>query len=76
MPNILVDAGEISKEHELSLSRFVSCLLLVVYLVFVYFQLVSHTELFEEDEKDEEKVLVSHSSCLPSKKSYNYFPAR
>lgn len=44
-------AGTIS---ELSLSRFSACLLLLMYILFLYFQLVSHKEYFEEDEDDDD----------------------
>jgi Ca2+:H+ antiporter len=51
-------AGTVS---EVSLSRYASCLLLLMYIVFLYFQLVSHKEYFEEekdeDEEDEESEL-------------------
>ena len=39
-------------ESELKLSRFTSCMLLLMYAAYLYFQLVSHTELFEEEEGD------------------------
>ena len=44
-------AGTVS---ELSLSRYSSCLLLLMYIVFLYFQLVSHKEYFEEDDDDDD----------------------
>ena len=44
-------AGTVS---ELSLSRYSSCLLLLMYIVFLYFQLVSHKEYFEEEDEDED----------------------
>ena len=39
----------VSPDHHLSTSS-----VLLIYSVFVYFQLVSHHELFEEEVKDEE----------------------
>ena len=39
-------AGTVS---ELSLSRFTACLLMLMYVVFLYFQLVSHKEYFEDE---------------------------
>jgi len=44
-------AGTVS---ELSLSRFSACLLLLMYILFLYFQLVSHKEYFEEEEDDDD----------------------
>ena len=53
-------------QSELSLSRFTSCMLLLMYAAYLYFQLISHRELFEEDgdgdgddddDEDEEAVL-------------------
>mmetsp|Transcript_25278 Transcript_25278/g.83029 ORF Transcript_25278/g.83029 Transcript_25278/m.83029 type:complete len:378 (-) Transcript_25278:48-1181(-) len=43
---------------ELALSRFSSCLLLVIYISFLYFQLHSHKEYFDDEEEagdDEEE---------------------
>lgn len=39
---------------ELALSRFCSCLMLALYMAFIFFQLVSHVDLYEEDDPDAE----------------------
>jgi Ca2+:H+ antiporter len=46
-------------DSELALSRFSSCILLLIYVAFLYFQLVTHTHLYEEEddgEDDEDEV--------------------
>lgn len=56
LPVILLATDEIENEEMamLPLSRFISILLLIVYIVFLYFQLVTHRELYEEGEDDDE----------------------
>lgn len=46
-------------DAELQFSRFVSVILLITYCVYLYFQLVTHTHLFEGEDtgEDEENVL-------------------
>merc|ERR1712216_1079196 len=39
---------------ELALSRFSSTILLLIYLAFLYFQLVTHTHLYEDEEDDDD----------------------
>ena len=39
---------------ELALSRFSATLLLIMYVVFLYFQLVSHTDFFEDEPVEKE----------------------
>jgi len=41
-------------ESELSLSRFCSCLMLTLYAAFIFFQLKTHVDLYEEDDPDGE----------------------
>ena len=41
-------------QSEIALSRFTSCLLLGVYCTFLYFQLVTHRDLFDEEDDDAE----------------------
>ncbi|KAF3018702.1 hypothetical protein E8E15_006198 [Penicillium rubens] len=60
-----------SKSHEveasvLSLSRAASVVLLTFYLVYLYFQLKSHSELFVDDkqEEEEERVLGPWSASI------------
>ena len=74
LPVILLATDEI--EHEawamLPLSRFISVLLLGVYMVFLYFQLVTHRELYEEgdgaddvdDDDEDEAILGFYGSIL------------
>lgn len=52
---------------ELALSRFSATLLLIMYVVFLYFQLVSHTDFFE-DEPVEKESNNSSSFISNSKK--------
>lgn len=42
----------------LNLSRAASVLLLIFYLVYLYFQLKSHAELFEDDDEEEEEEVL------------------
>jgi Ca2+:H+ antiporter len=39
---------------EIALSRFTSICLLGIYFSYLYFQLVTHTELFEDNEEEDE----------------------
>lgn len=39
---------------ELCLSRFCSCLMLFLYSAFIFFQLITHVDLYEEDDPDAE----------------------
>lgn len=39
---------------ELALSRFSSTILLLIYLAFLYFQLVTHTHLYEDEEDEDD----------------------
>lgn len=34
---------------ELALSRFAACILLIIYLAFLYFQLMTHRDLYEDE---------------------------
>merc|ERR1712072_397333 len=38
----------------LALSRFSSTILLLIYLAFLYFQLVTHTHLYNDDDDDDD----------------------
>lgn len=53
---------------ELALSRFASTILLMIYGAFLYFQLVTHTELYEDeaddDEEDEDPGERPSSRCV------------
>jgi len=40
---------------ELALSRFASCILLLIYMAFLYFQLATHKDMYEDDDDDEEE---------------------
>mmetsp|Transcript_35616 Transcript_35616/g.60029 ORF Transcript_35616/g.60029 Transcript_35616/m.60029 type:complete len:465 (+) Transcript_35616:209-1603(+) len=56
-------------DSELALSRFTSVILLGVYGTFLYFQLVTHRDLYEEeededDDDDEEEVAQTWMGCL------------
>jgi len=54
-------------QSEIALSRFTSCLLLGVYATFLYFQLVTHRDLFDEEEGDddeEEEVNQTFWACI------------
>lgn len=50
---------------ELALSRFAACILLVIYIAFLYFQLMTHRDLYEEEESedddddDEEEIVLT-----------------
>ncbi|EGX96647.1 vacuolar calcium ion transporter, putative [Cordyceps militaris CM01] len=50
-------------DYILTLSRSTSVILLVFYVLYVYFQSVSHAELFAEEESDGGKKLHAASSC-------------
>lgn len=63
IPVILLATDEIENEDNamLLLSRFVSMLLLFVYFVFLYFQLITHRDLYEgeaDDEEDEDEAIL------------------
>ncbi|KAK3271998.1 hypothetical protein CYMTET_19676, partial [Cymbomonas tetramitiformis] len=53
---------------EISLSRFTSVLLLGVYCTFLYFQLITHRDIYEEegedDDDDEEETVQTFWSCI------------
>jgi Ca2+:H+ antiporter len=53
---------------ELALSRFSATLLLIMYVVFLYFQLVSHTDFFEDEPVEKESNNNSSSFISNSKK--------
>jgi len=54
-PMILEVSGEDNaKESALTVSRSVSILLLITYCCYIYFQLVSHTHLFQDDDDDDD----------------------
>mmetsp|Transcript_28650 Transcript_28650/g.54860 ORF Transcript_28650/g.54860 Transcript_28650/m.54860 type:complete len:450 (-) Transcript_28650:196-1545(-) len=46
---------------EIALSRFTSCLLLGVYCTFLYFQLITHRDLYEDEEEEEEEEEVTQT---------------
>ena len=52
-PTILVSDGE-GPASALTVSRGVSVLLLVTYLMFLYFQLQTHSELYDDDDDDDD----------------------
>ncbi|KAL2610489.1 hypothetical protein R1flu_029062 [Riccia fluitans] len=49
---------------ELTLSRFISCVLVVAYGIFLYFQLRSHKRLYESAEGEAEEVCEDEESVL------------
>jgi|AntAceMinimDraft_1070359.scaffolds.fasta_scaffold10521_1 Ca2+:H+ antiporter len=57
-------------DSELALSRFSSCILLLIYIAFLYFQLVTHTHLYEEedddddDDDDEDELVLGFWGCI------------
>ena len=55
---------------ELALSRFSATLLLIMYVVFLYFQLVSHTDFFEDEpvEKEDDARFISTTTTHSNKK--------
>ena len=55
---------------ELALSRFSATLLLIMYVVFLYFQLVSHTDFFEDEpvEKEDDARFISTTATHSKKK--------
>lgn len=55
----LADVGDESGD-ELMVSRFSAVILLCMYTALMFFQLVSHTELFEDDDKEDEEVNHGH----------------
>jgi len=54
---------------EIALSRFTSICLLLTYFAYLYFQLVTHTELFEDDEEEEDDDEVCVRFCPPNSSS-------
>lgn len=63
-PTVLTMSGQESNLGELGLSRFVSFVLLFMYLAFLYFQLVSHSDLYENESKEEETDDVEQPSLV------------
>ena len=65
LPAVLLSTNVGAAGAELSLSRFTSIVLLLVYFAFLYFQLRTHRDLFEsadDDEEEEEKEMeLSHA---------------
>ncbi|KAM3552698.1 hypothetical protein MY1884_007068 [Beauveria asiatica] len=50
-------------DYILTLSRSTSVILLIFYILYVYFQSVTHADLFAEEESDQGKKLHAVSSC-------------
>eukprot|EP00227_Mantoniella_beaufortii_P012769 CAMPEP_0197582066 /NCGR_PEP_ID=MMETSP1326-20131121/5391_1 /TAXON_ID=1155430 /ORGANISM="Genus nov. species nov., Strain RCC2288" /LENGTH=434 /DNA_ID=CAMNT_0043146083 /DNA_START=258 /DNA_END=1562 /DNA_ORIENTATION=- len=59
-------------DSELALSRFSATILLMIYLAFLYFQLVTHTHLYEEpedendddDDDDDDEAVLGFWGCI------------
>ena len=56
-------------DSELALSRFSSCILLLIYVAFLYFQLVTHSHLYDEDDDDDdddddEELVLGFWGCI------------
>lgn len=63
--DLVSDAADGSTaDYILTLSRSTSVILLVFYILYVYFQSVTHADLFAEEEADEGKKLHAVSSCV------------
>lgn len=57
-PDVMEQSHDISECRMLGMSRMVSVVMLLVYGAYIYFQLVTHTFLFEgEEEEDEDQIL-------------------
>eukprot|EP00959_Pyramimonas_sp_CCMP1952_P149228 3122383-Pyramimonas_sp.AAC.2 len=69
--------SQMLKDSSLSFSRYTSCLLLLIYSFFLFFQLITHRDLYEEDEEtgdeedskegkeeEEEEVTQSVIGCM------------
>jgi|TARA_B100000524_G_scaffold342263_1_gene237129 Ca2+:H+ antiporter len=71
VPVVLVSVGqlELGSEEDLLLSRIISGFMLATYVCYVFFQLVTHKALFEEQgdedgEDDEEEVVLSLNGAI------------
>merc|ERR1719424_1763620 len=66
LPTIVNSVPNVPAEDVLMLSRMSSCIVLVVYLLFLYFQFISHSHLFESEncEEEEEEADLSIISSL------------
>jgi len=62
-PDVMENSHDISECRMLGMSRMVSVIMLLVYGAYLFFQLKTHTFLFEgEEDEDEEKVLGLYGS--------------
>lgn len=66
-PSIMMSSGVVEETSMLGLSRFTSLVLLLMYLAFLYFQLYSHSYLYEEEAETKEPLL----SLASTKRSSN-----
>eukprot|EP00240_Pyramimonas_obovata_P005477 CAMPEP_0118923106 /NCGR_PEP_ID=MMETSP1169-20130426/1759_1 /TAXON_ID=36882 /ORGANISM="Pyramimonas obovata, Strain CCMP722" /LENGTH=328 /DNA_ID=CAMNT_0006864049 /DNA_START=113 /DNA_END=1096 /DNA_ORIENTATION=+ len=55
IPSVLnATHSQMEKESGVIFSRYTSCLLLVMYCLFLYFQLITHRDMYEEEEDEDE----------------------
>lgn len=66
MPTILVTINPDAKELSLPLSRIIAVMLAFVYLVYLYFQLASHSDIINEKYKDDDADEEDEDEEVPS----------
>eukprot|EP01052_Picozoa_sp_SAG31_P048423 SAG31_NODE_10126_length_1179_cov_21.978704_2_plen_94_part_01 len=57
-PDIMENSHDITECRMLGMSRMVSVVMLLVYGAYLFFQLVTHTFLFEDEEEEEEEAVL------------------
>jgi len=66
LPSVFTSIPDVTLHDSVMTSRIISVMLVFVYLMFLIFQLLTHTELFssQEEEEEEEAVLAPSISCV------------
>lgn len=63
-PDVMENSHDISECRMLGMSRMVSVIMLLVYGAYLFFQLKTHTFLFEGDEEDDEEPVLGFYGAM------------
>lgn len=63
-PDVMENSHDISECRMLGMSRMVSVIMLFVYGAYLYFQLKTHTFLFEDEEEEEEEGVLGFYGAM------------
>mmetsp|Transcript_47622 Transcript_47622/g.137020 ORF Transcript_47622/g.137020 Transcript_47622/m.137020 type:complete len:307 (+) Transcript_47622:98-1018(+) len=64
LPTIYSKLPEATSEDMLMISRISSVVIAIVYVMFLIFQLVTHADVFGEEDGEEEQVTMSAPTCV------------